>query len=266
MKARLLSTVAASLLIGVGVASAQSMNQNQAPERAPSAQQKAPAEKMAPPINEHKGGSTTGQASPDSKSERGAAGTMNKPEKAGEQSGQKGSETSGQAPKAGEHEKSGGSMKNSEEGKGAAPKGTTGQNRNATETKPEMNKNATETNKPGGRGAASESNKTPNNAQGAGSATTGQGAASGQAKLSTEQRTRITTVIRSQKVERVEPSQLHVSINVGSTIPSTVRVHPLPQEVVVIYPEWRGYDYILVGDQILVINPRTHEIVAILEA
>jgi hypothetical protein len=45
-----------------------------------------------------------------------------------------------------------------------------------------------------------------------------------------------------------------------------VRLYPLPAEVFVIYPEWRGYDYIVVGNQILVINPRTHEIVAILEA
>ena len=29
---------------------------------------------------------------------------------------------------------------------------------------------------------------------------------------------------------------------------------------------WRGYDYILVGDEIVVIDPRTHEIVAILDA
>jgi Protein of unknown function (DUF1236) len=36
--------------------------------------------------------------------------------------------------------------------------------------------------------------------------------------------------------------------------------------VFVIYPEWRGYNYILVGDQILVIDPRTHQIVAILDA
>jgi len=33
-----------------------------------------------------------------------------------------------------------------------------------------------------------------------------------------------------------------------------------------IYPEWRGFDYILVGDEIIVVNPRTHLIVAVLEA
>ena len=94
-------------------------------------------------------------------------------------------------------------------------------------------------------------------------ATTGQGAAAGSANLSTEQRTKITTIVRQNKVE---PAHLNVSIRVGTRVPESVRFYPLPAEVFVVYPEWRGYNYILVGDQILVINPRTHEIVAILEA
>ena len=94
-------------------------------------------------------------------------------------------------------------------------------------------------------------------------ATTGQGAAAGSAKLSTEQRTKISAVIKQQKVA---PAQLTVSVRVGTRVPDSVRFYPLPQEVFVIYPEWRGYDYILVGNEILVIDPRTHEIVAILEA
>ena len=52
----------------------------------------------------------------------------------------------------------------------------------------------------------------------------------------------------------------------GTRVPDSVHFYPLPREVFVIYPEWRGYDYILVGDEILVIDPRTHEIVAILDA
>ena len=83
------------------------------------------------------------------------------------------------------------------------------------------------------------------------------------ANLSTEQRTKINTIIRQNKVE---PAHLNVSVRVGTRVPESVRFYPLPAEVFVVYPEWRGYDYILVGDQILVINPRTHEIVAILEA
>ncbi len=95
------------------------------------------------------------------------------------------------------------------------------------------------------------------------SSTTGQGAASGAAKLSTEQRTKITTVIRKHKVQ---PTHLNISVHVGARVPASVHFYPLPVEVVSIYPEWRGYYYILVGDEILVVSPRTHEIVAILEA
>ncbi|MSO68160.1 MAG: DUF1236 domain-containing protein [Pseudolabrys sp.] len=95
------------------------------------------------------------------------------------------------------------------------------------------------------------------------SATTGQGAGASSAKLSAEQNTKISAIIKQQKVA---PAQLTVSVRVGTRVPDSVRFYPLPQEVFVIYPAWRGYDYILVGNEILVIDPRTHEIVAIIEA
>jgi hypothetical protein len=162
--ARLLSTVAATLLLAVGAASAQDIKKDEAPVRAPAAQQNAPAEKMAPALQagERKAPETTGQAAP-------------------------------------------------AEGKRA---------------------------------------------------TTGQGAAVGSAKLTTEQRSKITTIIKQQKIE---PAQLNVSVRVGTRVPDSVHFYPLPVEVITIYPEWRGYDYILVGDEIVVIDPRTHEIVAIIE-
>ena len=37
--------------------------------------------------------------------------------------------------------------------------------------------------------------------------------------------------------------------------PATSTFHPLPAEIVTIYPEWRGYEFILVNDQIMVIDP-----------
>ena len=89
------------------------------------------------------------------------------------------------------------------------------------------------------------------------------GQAGAGAKLSTEQRTKITTVIRSEHVAPV--TNVNFSISVGTRIPREVRYHPLPADVVTIYPEWRGYNYVLVRDQILVIDPQTLEIVAILD-
>ena len=92
--------------------------------------------------------------------------------------------------------------------------------------------------------------------------TTGQAGAG--AKLSTEQRTKITSVIREQHVAPV--NNVNFSISVGTRVPREVSFHPLPAEIVTIYPEWRGYEFFLVRDQIVVVDPRTLEIVAVLEA
>jgi len=90
------------------------------------------------------------------------------------------------------------------------------------------------------------------------------GQAGGGVRLSGEQRTRITSVIRDQRVEPL--ANANFSISVGARVPRDITFYPLPVEVVTIYPEWRGYEFIRVRDQILVINPRTLEIVAVLEA
>jgi hypothetical protein len=91
--------------------------------------------------------------------------------------------------------------------------------------------------------------------------TTGQAGAN--AKLSTEQRTKITTVIRSQHVESVK--NVNFSISVGTRVPREgVHFYPVPTEVVTIYPEWRGYEFIEVNGQIIIIEPSSYEIVAVL--
>jgi uncharacterized protein DUF1236 len=94
------------------------------------------------------------------------------------------------------------------------------------------------------------------------SQTTGQAGAG--AKLSGEQRTKITSVIRETHVAPV--TNVNFSISVGTRVPRDVEFHPLPTEVITYYPEWRGYEFILVNGQILVIDPATFEIVAVLDA
>jgi hypothetical protein len=92
--------------------------------------------------------------------------------------------------------------------------------------------------------------------------TTGQAGAG--AKLSSDQRTRITTVIRDQHVAPAD--HVNFSVSVGTRVPRDVRFHQLPSEVVSVYPEWRGYEFFLVRDEIVVVDPRTLEIVAVLPA
>jgi hypothetical protein len=49
-------------------------------------------------------------------------------------------------------------------------------------------------------------------------------------------------------------------------VPRDIGFHPLPSEIVTIYPEWRGYEFFLVRDEIVVVDPRTLEIVDVLPA
>jgi len=236
-KAKLLSTVAVALLLSAGAASAQGTGKD-TPERAPAAQQSAPAEKVAPSIKggEHKAPQTIGQATPDMKSG-------------------KAKETTGQSSKSDADQKAQAPTRSTDTDSKSGASAT-----GKSEVKDDNARSKTEQNAQNPNGAASKSTQSTTEQN---RATTGQGAASGSAKLSTEQRTKISSVIKEQKVERVN---LNVSVSVGTRIPASVRVHPLPPQVIVIYPEWRGFDYILVGDEIVIVNPRTHEIVAVIEA
>lgn len=101
-----------------------------------------------------------------------------------------------------------------------------------------------------------------NAAEGKSSTTTGQAGAG--AKLSTEQRTKVTTVIKNQHIR--PETNVNFSISVGTRVPREVHFHPLPAEIVTVYPDWRGYEFFLVRDQIVVVDPRTFEIVAVLDA
>jgi hypothetical protein len=104
--------------------------------------------------------------------------------------------------------------------------------------------------------------QTQGGAAGQTTTTTGQAGAAG--KLSTEQRTQITSVIKEQRVAPV--TNVNFSISVGTRVPRDVIFHTLPERVVVIYPEWRRYKFIIVKEQIVIVDPTTYEIVAILEA
>ena len=188
IKTRLLATAAALALMTAGAASAQDhLKKDEMPAQAPAAQQKAPAEKVAP--NMH-------------------AGDRKLPE------------TTGQATW-------------SDTGKTQALDKSPAASQGATE-KSDSKASAAQDNSSGATKSSRSANEKNN-------ATTGQGAAAGSAKLTTEQRTKITTVIRQHKVPSVH---LNVSVSVGARVPANVHFYPLPVEVINIYPEWRGYDYI----------------------
>lgn len=247
---RLLSTTAAVLLLGVGAVSAQGMKNDDAPAGALKAQQNAPAGKVAPAMKagEHKAPETTGQAR---KSDDNAKTDLKASDsnKAGMKAESKKSETTGQAPKTSDSNKV--EMNESKEKSGTA---------SSIDSKTGASVKENAATKSGSYSGASPKSSESVNGK---ASTTGQGPAAGAANLSTEQRTKITSIITQHKVE---PARLNVRVSVGTRVPGSVHFYRLPAEVFVVYPQWRGYDYILVADQILVIDPRTRQIVAILAA
>ncbi|HET7848002.1 MAG TPA: DUF1236 domain-containing protein [Pseudolabrys sp.] len=276
-KTLLMTTAAAALILGGSFATAQDMKNGPSSNsggatRAPAAQQNAPAEKMAPNMNAGHHSQTTGQGSSESKASEPKAGhkshtngqaseSKEMKAKPGEKSGSRAeqrshSKTTGQGTsesresqegksRANAHEK--GNMNAREHEKGNTRENARGRNEREGA---QNNTNIHERN----RSSATTNSRT----------TTGQGAAGTHANLSSEQRTKITTVIKDRHVRPVE--HVNFNISVGTRVPHSVHLYPLPTEVVSIYPAWRGYEFILVEDEIVVINPHTFEIVAVLPA
>ncbi len=235
----LLSVAATALIAGMGLAPAQPSREASPPAPA-AAQQGAPTERVTP-RNEPKSGAEL--TSPD-------AGQLRKQGKAPEQGKAPGKSTGANSEAKGDAQPGPGSKTT------ADPKAPT----TAQRTAPAAERSG-EAPAAGGHGVDRNSSekavdRTPS--------TKGRAAAGAPANLSTEQRTTIRTVLDKQDLRR--ESNVNFSVSVGSRVPRTVRFHPVPVELVQIYPSWRGYDVVLVGDRILVINPRTREIVAVLDA
>jgi hypothetical protein len=169
-------------------------------------------------------------------------------------------------------DKSSGAMKRNEaaEDKAGAAKGTRSDERAQGQQDKSQDKSkgmSSENTKSGSKDMKAESGEGRDNNMkaegrtGSSSATVGQAGAG--AKLSTEQRTQITTVIRDEHVAPV--NNVNFAIAVGTRVPREgIEFHTLPSRVVTIYPEWRDYRYILVRDEIVIIDPNTYEIVAVL--
>src|SRR5262249_16615711 len=83
-------------------------------------------------------------------------------------------------------------------------------------------------------------------------------------QLSSEQRTRIKSIVTINRTARVD----HVDFDVaaGTRVPHTVHIVALPEEIIRIVPQYRGFDYVIVRNEIPIIDPDTYEIVAVLPA
>ena len=69
--------------------------------------------------------------------------------------------------------------------------------------------------------------------------------------------------MRGEKAERL--TKVPFSISIGEAVSRTVHVYRLPARMVEYVPQYRD-DYILVGDEILIGDPTTHRMVAVIPA
>jgi hypothetical protein len=84
------------------------------------------------------------------------------------------------------------------------------------------------------------------------------------AALSVEQHAKVWSTLQGAKADRL--TNVPFSISVGEVVPGTVRLYDLPVSIVEYAPQYRDYEYILVGDDILIVDPRTMRIVAVIAA
>ena len=78
--------------------------------------------------------------------------------------------------------------------------------------------------------------------------------------LTDEQRTKVReTVLSGRDVPRVD--RVNFEIEVGRPVPREVRIREVPPTLVEIYPEWRGHEYFVVNDEIVIVD-RSRRIVS----
>ena len=82
--------------------------------------------------------------------------------------------------------------------------------------------------------------------------------------MSTEQNVKFRETMKGEKAERL--TGVRFSISIGDEVPRSVHYYRLPARIVEYAPQYRDFDYILVGDDILILDPRTHRIVAVISA
>jgi hypothetical protein len=120
----------------------------------------------------------------------------------------------------------------------------------SSETRPEKGAPKSTETQPG-KGAPKSTENRPDNRQG------------GRVQVSEQQRTSVREhLMREGKFQK---TKIDVRLNVGTRVPRSVRLQPLPVAIVNLAPSYRGYDYIVTeDDRICIVDPRSYEVVDVI--
>ena len=89
-----------------------------------------------------------------------------------------------------------------------------------------------------------------------------EGAAGSSASLTGEKRTQVQKAFSGHRSDA--KVDIDIDISVGVAVPRHVHLVAIPEDIVVIVPQWRRYKYIVVNDTICIVDPDTYEIVDVL--
>lgn len=80
--------------------------------------------------------------------------------------------------------------------------------------------------------------------------------------ISDQQRTRVSQSISRAEVQAI--NNVNFSLTVGTSVPRDIRLQTLPSEVVEVVPQYRGYSFFVVRDEIVIVEPSSLKIVTVL--
>ena len=83
------------------------------------------------------------------------------------------------------------------------------------------------------------------------------------AQLSEQQRSNVhQTILKERNLNRA--NNVNISISVGTRIPRSVRLVALPASIISVVPAYRSYRYVVVNEQVCIVDPNTYEIVDVI--
>ena len=274
----LLTSAAVALALGLAPAMAQDHNDSKM-KRDPAAteqhdrdatrsSQKSTSERGAKEATPAGNTSTSRDAA--SKDETGAgktAGQTDKDKASTTPSGANATNTKSETPKSAESKKESAQPKQTEE-RSQKPASSAAENKSGTAA-PTKNAEQNNTRSP----AAQKSTQTNDPARNAQSQTPNRSAAD--TKSGSEPKERVAAKLDPQKKERltaavakvdVKPlTKVDFSVSVGVAVPRTVELRPVPTTIVDIVPQYRGYDFFVVRDEVVIVEPSSHKIVDVIE-
>lgn len=81
-------------------------------------------------------------------------------------------------------------------------------------------------------------------------------------EITEAQKDRIRNSVKNAKVDHV--AKLAIPLTVGAEVPRNLHFYPFPKEVAEIAPEYGSFFYVVAAEKIVVIDPLSYRIVAIL--